>query len=399
MPVPTIFLIDSKGEIVEMCDQPYDSEQLLQELLAKYPSVLAGDQMKGGAPVRWLLVEREAGIPDKADGAERWSLDHVFIDQNGIPTLVEVKRSSDTHIRREVIGQMLDYAANAVLYWPLDTIRQRFEETCRERELEPNTVVAEFVGSGATTDGEKAIAQFWEMVETNLRAGKIRLIFAADEIPAELRRVVEFLNEQMSPGEVLAIEIRQYVGTGVRTLVPNVIQSLKSVTTPVTRTVSQWDRDSFISTLLQRQGAERVAVAEQLLKWASTDGAIVWWGQGRVDGSCNVGFTDQGVAYPLFSIWTYGRIQLPFQTLHQRAALQLIEGLASGLNMIPGIQIPADAINRFPAFDMSILKETQALSQFEKAIGSFMKQIKTAPLPPDETPSDVGIVPQQNEFS
>jgi hypothetical protein len=51
MPVPTIFLIDSKGEIVEMSDQPYNSEQLLQELLAKYPSVLAGDQMKGSAPV------------------------------------------------------------------------------------------------------------------------------------------------------------------------------------------------------------------------------------------------------------------------------------------------------------------------------------------------------------
>src|SRR5690242_7666739 len=136
MPVPTIFLIDNKGEIVEMSDQPYDSEQLLQELLAQYPSVLAGDQMSGSAPVKWLLVAREAGIPGEEGGAERWSLDHVFIDQNGIPTLVEVKRSTDTRIRREVVGQMLDYAANAVLYWPVETIRQRFEQTCSERALE-----------------------------------------------------------------------------------------------------------------------------------------------------------------------------------------------------------------------------------------------------------------------
>jgi|SRR5579872_3961516 len=96
MPVPTIFLIDSKGGIVEMSDQPYDSEQILQELLAKYPSVLAGDQMSGRAPVKWLLVSREAGIPDKEGGGERWSLDHVFIDQSGVPTFVEVKRSTDT---------------------------------------------------------------------------------------------------------------------------------------------------------------------------------------------------------------------------------------------------------------------------------------------------------------
>ena len=32
-----------------------------------------------------------------------------------MPTLVEVKRSSDTRIRREVVGQMLHYAANAVV--------------------------------------------------------------------------------------------------------------------------------------------------------------------------------------------------------------------------------------------------------------------------------------------
>jgi 5-methylthioribose kinase len=40
---------------------------------------------------------------------------------------VEVKRSSDTRIRREVVGQMLDYAANAVVYWPLEMIRAKFE--------------------------------------------------------------------------------------------------------------------------------------------------------------------------------------------------------------------------------------------------------------------------------
>lgn len=63
MPTPTIFLIDSNDQIVEMSDQPYNSERLLQELLAKYPSVLAGDQMAGDVAVKWLFVAREAGIP------------------------------------------------------------------------------------------------------------------------------------------------------------------------------------------------------------------------------------------------------------------------------------------------------------------------------------------------
>jgi hypothetical protein len=38
------------------------------------------------------------------------SLDHVFIDKEAVPTLVDVKRSSDNRIRRQIIRQMLDYA-------------------------------------------------------------------------------------------------------------------------------------------------------------------------------------------------------------------------------------------------------------------------------------------------
>jgi hypothetical protein len=49
------------------------------------------------------------------------------------------------------------------------------------------------------------------------------MVFVADIIPKELRRIVEFLNSQMSSAEVLAVEIRQYVGQGLKTLVPRVI--------------------------------------------------------------------------------------------------------------------------------------------------------------------------------
>src|SRR4051794_25314367 len=60
-------------------------------------------------------------------GSDRWSLDHVFLNADGVPTLVEVKRSSDTRARREVVAQMLDYAANATAYWKVDALRAWFE--------------------------------------------------------------------------------------------------------------------------------------------------------------------------------------------------------------------------------------------------------------------------------
>src|SRR5690606_13263561 len=113
-----IFLLGTDDQLLELVERPYDSERLLQQLLESHPALLSGNQVDPGNPRRWLLINRETGVPSAPDGGARWSLDHLFIDQDGIPTLIEVKRSTDTRIRREVIGQMLDYAANAVAYWP-----------------------------------------------------------------------------------------------------------------------------------------------------------------------------------------------------------------------------------------------------------------------------------------
>ena len=179
--------------LVRLSKQPYDSEDLLQGLLEDHPDLLAGEQMSPADPRRWVLVAREVGIPATEGCGNHWSLDHLFLDQDGVPTIVEVKRSSDTRIRREVIGQMLDYAANAVDYWIIDTIRSLFERTCEERGRTAEEVLQELVG------GDVDEPAYWSQVKTNLMAGRIRLVFVADAIPAELQRIIEFLNRQMDP--------------------------------------------------------------------------------------------------------------------------------------------------------------------------------------------------------
>jgi hypothetical protein len=157
-----IFLL-SGGNLVEMREQPYDSEALLQEWLAKYPDLLAGDQL-AGSPRRWLLVRRETGVPDREGGGSRWSLDHLFIDQEAVPTLVEVKRGEDTRIRREVVGQMLDYAANGIVYWPADRLRADFETRCAKEGKDVREAFGASLGDEVTPE------RFWDDVEQNLRS-------------------------------------------------------------------------------------------------------------------------------------------------------------------------------------------------------------------------------------
>jgi hypothetical protein len=195
----------------------YDSEPLLQKLLADRPDLLAGDQINDVEPRRWLLITREMAVPGEQVGTGRWSLYHLFLDQDATPTLVEVKWSTDTRIRREVVGQMLDYFANAVAYWSVEEVRARFEARCKGDGLDSEAMLSEFLSEG------QEVAAFWQNVQTNLHARRVRLIFIAGEIPPESRRVVEFLNGQMDPAEVLAIEVKQFVGENLKTLVPRVL--------------------------------------------------------------------------------------------------------------------------------------------------------------------------------
>lgn len=127
----SIFLLGAEQKLVEMAAQPYDSEDLLQSLLAEYPGLIVGQQIDQAAPRRWLLITREMAVPGEEGGSGRWSLDHLFLDQDGIPTLIEVKRSTDSRIRRELVGQMLDYAANGVVHWPVEEIRAFRCSPCR----------------------------------------------------------------------------------------------------------------------------------------------------------------------------------------------------------------------------------------------------------------------------
>lgn len=108
-----MFVLSDDRRLTPVEETPYDSEDLLQQLLADYPVLLPDQLALDEVPRRWVLIRRELGVAFEGVGGVRWAMDHLFLDQDGIPTLVEVKRSSDTRTRREVVGQMLDYAASA----------------------------------------------------------------------------------------------------------------------------------------------------------------------------------------------------------------------------------------------------------------------------------------------
>lgn len=106
---------------------------------------------------------------------------------------------------------------------------------------------------------------FWQAARQYLQAQRIRLVFVADVIPPGLRRIVEFLNGQMNPAEVIAVEVRQFVGAGTRALVPRVVgqTALAQQAKATVRSTGKrkWDEPSFFADLEARRGPDDTAVA------------------------------------------------------------------------------------------------------------------------------------------
>lgn len=352
-----IFLIQNDGTLVEMHEQRYDSEELLQNLLSQYPDLLAGDQMDSNAARRWIHVKKEMGIPGDENGNNRWSVDHLFLDQDAIPTLIEVKRSTDTRIRREVVGQMLDYAANAVVYWPVEELRYYFEQQCEGRGTSADAELEAILGDEVDIEG------FWQKVKTNLQAGHVRMVFVADVIPRELRRIVEFLNQQMDPAEVLALEIKQFIGSGLRTLVPKVIgmtaEAEQRKGTPTER--RKWDEASFFDET-DRVNPPAIAHAmREIYDWLVRHGAKMRFGVGRGVGNVIPSFQGARGRHTIITLCSFGSITAYFgpgkaPPFDERAKqLELLDRFNSvpGINMkpeldkssYPGVQV-ADIINR-----------------------------------------------------
>ena len=360
-----IFLLGDDGALVQLSERPYDSEDLLQRLLETHPELLAGDLIDAAAPRRWLLVSRE--ITFAGDEGNVGRIDHVLLDQDGIPTFIEVKRSTDTRIRREVVGQMLEYVANAVVFWGADDMRRRLSETAGSTDAAAAAVEHFLEGEDPET--------WWLQVETNLRARRVRMLFVADVIPPSLQRIVEFLNEELNAPQVLAVEIRQYVGADppLRSLVPRVFGQTAAAAGKRPRAAggARWTEERFWEVLEQRN-PDGATAAREIVAWARERMEDISMGSGKVDGSLTpVVYMADGRQFFPFVLWTYGTIEIQFAALSVRPpfddAVRRRE-LRDRLNAIAGVAIADDKLDKRPGIPMHLLTDSAAIDQFIAAM-------------------------------
>ena len=292
-----IYLTTADG-IEPLDETAFAREAELQKLIAEHPELLDGEQMRPGNPRRWLLITREKGIAETTGEGARWALDHLLVDQDAMPTLAEVKRGWNSEIRRTIVGQVLEYAAHASETWTAQHLRETFERNAEKRDIDPQEELDRLLQKGAEADADA----FWDEVERNLDANRLRLLFISDRIPDELARVVTFLNEQMPDIEVLAVEIKRFQGESNQTLVPRIIgRTARGAKASRRRGGSRLTRELFLDGFPD----ERVrAVAGALLDVAQEAGARIVYGESF---GLSIRVQCEGLRQPLSVAWLYSR--------------------------------------------------------------------------------------------
>jgi hypothetical protein len=118
-------------------------------------------------------------------------------------------------------------------------------------------------------------------VRDNLDRGEIRMVFVADQIPSELRRIVEFLNGQLAPAEVLAVEVAQYEGEGLKTLVPRIVGQTAEAEQKKQASKTEWDESNFFEELQSRASEELARRVRGAYDRAVDTGCSIDWRAGE----------------------------------------------------------------------------------------------------------------------
>ena len=169
----------------------YD-KSLLESLIVTKPKLLE-DAFPGSE--NWIAIPRKREFQD--------SLNYVFLDSLGIPTLVEVlENSSNSTRRKEVVGRLLEYGIHIRSIWDGEGVDSGYSVWAPPHGLIPE----QFYKLSKGMEDE----DFFSLVVKNIDKGLFRLCVLTNYPSQELTLFVETLNRYLKPAEIRCLEVNLF---------------------------------------------------------------------------------------------------------------------------------------------------------------------------------------------
>jgi len=179
------------------------SEAWLQEVLRQHPDILPVEEF---GPVFYPLISIGREVPTAAG-----SIDNLFISHSGYLVVVETKLWRNPEAKREVVAQLIDYAASLarVSYDELDELVRQYLRRYEQSDLSLEQWVEAQL--------EPVDLGFQRRVARNLKLGRLLLLIVTDHARPSvldmLRRVNAYPSLSM---DIAVVEMRPFrrLGTG-----------------------------------------------------------------------------------------------------------------------------------------------------------------------------------------
>jgi len=226
----TLVLIDDNAEAAVVTRVPPGTaraEHPLRDLIFAHPAILPLRELEPEIG-RVIPVAIEVNLPGAG------LIDVFLVSEYGRLIMVECKLSRNPQARREVVGQVLDYARELARYGYED-LQRVISNRLRRR----GNVLYQLAEAEGTPLGE---ADFVDRVTRDLAVGRFLLIIAGDGITEGTRRIGDDLGAQAGLAFDLGlVEIAEYLfddpltGTGRRILQPRLLARTETVERHVIR--------------------------------------------------------------------------------------------------------------------------------------------------------------------
>ncbi|MDB5226358.1 MAG: hypothetical protein JWN78_551 [Bacteroidota bacterium] len=278
------------------------NEEWIQKLIYENPSILPVSEIESSfSPL--ISIGREIST-------SVGYLDNLFVSPDGYLTIIETKLWRNAEARREVVGQIIDYAKE-LSKWSFEDLNKAVIVFNR---LYNNSSEGLLDMVRKNTELDEAEEQYFiDNISKNLKRGRFLLIIVGDGIRESVEDMIEYLSQSPQIHFTLAlVELQVFKLSDENNslvIIPQVVTRTKEITRAIVRIEGSYSADvkinietdlgtetsnkkintlpaltitaeDYFEQLQQNTNANIVLFAKQILKDASEKGYFIAWNTG-----------------------------------------------------------------------------------------------------------------------
>lgn len=358
-----LFVVE--GSKIRVLEQKLiENEALLQDVVERFPEVIALEDL--GVTEPFIVIGRE--VPTKAG-----NIDVLCIDGDGVLTVIETKLARNSQIRREVVGQILEYVAQLSKWRAHDVVQtaNKYLGSADIKNGEKKRTFLDLLDLEDKDETEPFFMDLYDKIENNLRKGNIKLIIVSDSIPNTLKDTITFINS-FSNFDIYVLQIQSFQKDHMQIFAPTIFGFTHKLAGGITSERIQWDEEKFFKSI-SSFNPEVVQSIRKLYEFTQKNAASIKWGTGKIYSSFSYTVDSVQKKFNIFTVSNQGNsgiIFIYFGVMKGIISNEELNAFRELLNELPNVDLHEDLVDegKYPSIPVKSIIEQDNFDLFTSGV-------------------------------